>query len=73
MARRAPHVLLASAQMLLQFQVCLESQQARKADELVPGRIVILEVVLQGPVVLECTQAQIAEDFMALRILDVIA
>lgn len=58
--------------MLLELDLGAETQQAREASKLMTNGVVILEVILQSPLVIECAQTQIAADLVAPRVLHVV-
>jgi hypothetical protein len=58
--------------MKLQLLTALEAHQARETSELMPDSIVVLEVVAKTPLVLERTEAEIAEYIVIKTVVDMI-
>jgi hypothetical protein len=68
----AHHVFLPSTQMFCQLNLTAEAEQARQTHKLVTDGVVVFKVVLETIFIFERAQAQIARDFMAHGVVDVI-
>ena len=64
--RATPSVLRRSLEVMLEFHSRPKALQTGEAGKLVANRIVVLEVVLETPLAVECTEAQIAVHLMAI-------
>lgn len=58
--------------MFLQFSLASKSEKARQAGKLVPDSIVVFEVVLEAPLIIEGAQAQVAEHVVAGSVVDMV-
>jgi len=68
----APYVLITSLQVLRQLKLTPESEQASQADKVMTAAGIVFKVVLQAPFVFEGAQTEVAEDFMALRVVHMV-
>jgi hypothetical protein len=65
-------MLLRGLEMPRQVGLATKAKQAGETDEFVPDGVVILEVVLEAPLVVECAEAQVAVDFMSQGVLQMV-
>lgn len=72
MTRVASHMLSRRAQMKLHLMVAFEPHETRQACKLMPDSIVVLEMIAKTPLVLERAEAEVAEDIVIKRIVDMI-
>jgi hypothetical protein len=70
--RVTSHMLSRRAQMKLHLVVAFEPHEARQACKLMPDSIVVLEMIAKTPLVLERTEAEVAEDIVIKRVVDMI-
>jgi hypothetical protein len=72
LARHAPSVLLRPLQVHIQLHLAVEAEQTSQAREPMIDMVVVFEVVLEAPLVLESAEAQIAEDVVTAGVVDVV-
>jgi hypothetical protein len=58
--------------MPVQLDLTMKAQQTRQTYEPMINMVVVLEVILQAPLVLESAETQVAEDVVALGVVDMI-
>lgn len=71
-AGHAPGVLPRRLQVPFKLRLAQETHQTSQAHEPVIHMVVVLEVVLQAPLVFEGTETQVAEDIVALGVVDMV-
>lgn len=72
LACSAPRMLRSGLKMSLQLSASVEAEQASKTHPLMADAVVILEVVLESPVILESGETKVAMNFMVRCIVDVV-
>jgi hypothetical protein len=72
LACHAPSVLLRRPQVPIQLHLAIEAEQTSQAREPMIDMVVVLEMVLEAPLVLESAEAQIAEDVVTAGVVDVV-
>jgi hypothetical protein len=65
-------MLLCRLEVSLELRIRTEAEQAGETCELMAYSIVVLKVVLETPLIIECAQAQVAIHVMAERVLQMI-
>ena len=72
LACHAPSVLLRHLQVPIQLRLAVEAEQTSQARKPMVDMVVVLEMVLEAPLVLESAEAQIAEDAVTAGVVDVV-
>ena len=72
LACHAPSVLLRYLEVPIQLRLAIEAEQTSQAREPMIDMVVVLEMILEAPLVLESAEAQIAENAVTAGVVDVI-